>query len=213
MKLTKFILSSAFTVLTILNLSAQDSEEYIEFNDSENVLHGVYLGLYFGYGEIDNKGTFFGGAKIAYVANKQFEVGFAGVGFYSEQNSNGPLENNDVFGGYGGLHLEPIFFGKKKVSMSIPVLIGGGAVGHSNENLNDIIEWGHGHVEEWDAFFIIEPGLSIQYSISRYVQLEMGATYRISSNVDLYPGSITNINGISGNVGVKFGVFNMGRNK
>lgn len=212
MKLLNITLSLVLTLMT-LKFNAQETEDSIEFDDSKNVVHGVYLGLNFGYGEIDSKGTYLGGAKIAYVANKQFEIGFAGVGFYSEQKNNGLLENYDVFGGYGGMHLEPIFFGKNKVSISVPLLIGGGAIGHVNEDLDDIIEWGHGHLEEWDSFFIVESGLSLQYNISRYVQIELGAKYRMSSDVDLYPRSIKNISGFSGDIGVKFGVFNMGRKK
>jgi hypothetical protein len=172
----------------------------------------VYLGLNFGYGEIDGKSTYFAGGKIAYVANQQFEVGFSGVGFYSDQNHNGPLDNNDIFGGYGGLHIEPIFFGKSKFSMSIPVLVGGGAVAFSNTDFDDFFEHDHGHIEDWDPFFIVEPGLSVQYNISRYLQFELGAKYRITSNIDLFPSHINNLNGFSVGLGIKVGVFNMGRN-
>jgi hypothetical protein len=43
--------------------------------------------------------------------------------------------------------------------------------------------------------------------------LEAGVKYRFSSDVNLYPGSIKNINGFSGGIGMKFGVFNMRRDK
>jgi hypothetical protein len=209
---------SILCLLVAFNLKAQETSttqesnsNYIEFNDSKNIVHGVYLGLTFYYGEIDGKSTYLGGAKIAYVANQKFEVGVAGVGFYSDQNSNGPLENNDVFGGYGGLHLEPIFFGNSSFSLSIPMLIGGGAVGHSNENWDDVIDGNEIYVEDWDPFFVFEPGVSLQYNISSYLQFEMGVKYRLTSDVDLYPGSIENVNGFSGGLGIKIGVFNLGK--
>lgn len=212
MKQLKYIIT-AFIAFATIQLNAQENENYIEFNDSQNVVNGVYLGLNFGYGEMDGKSTYFGGAKIAYVANQRFEVGFSGVGFYSEQNTNGALKNNDVFGGYGGLHLEPIFFGPKKWSMSIPMLVGGGAIAYANKDLEDIIDEGNGKIEEWEPFFVFEPGVSIQYNISSYLQFEMGVKYRISSEFDLFPEGITNINGFTGSVGIKVGVFNMGKNK
>jgi len=212
MKQLKYIIISCIALIT-LKLNAQENENYIQFNDSQNVVNGVYLGLNFGYGEMDGKSTYFGGAKIAYVANKQFEIGFSGVGFYSDQNSNGVLANNDVFGGYGGLHLEPIFFGPKKWSMSIPMLVGGGAIAYANKDLDDIIDDGNGKIEEWEPFFVFEPGVSIQYNISSYLQFEMGVKYRLSSEFDLFPEGINNINGFTGSIGLKVGVFNLGKNK
>ena len=58
------------------NLSAQESDEFIEFNDRKNTVHGIYLGLGFQYGEINKVDTYLMNLKIAYVANRQFEVGF-----------------------------------------------------------------------------------------------------------------------------------------
>jgi len=212
MKHLKYILISAIAFYT-LNINAQEtnSDDYIEFDDSKNVVHGVYLGLNFSYGTIDSKSTYFGGAKIAYVANQQFEIGFAGVGFYSDQNENGPLDNNDLAGGYGGLHLEPIFFGKSMFSLAVPILIGGGAVGIATNDYDFGGDWEWEDSDNWEPVFVFEPGLSLQYNISRYLQVELGAKYRWSSAIDLYPGSVKNINGFSAGIGVKVGVFNMGR--
>lgn len=217
-KITYSILLSF--ILISLNLQAQETlntsdtnSNYIEFNDRKNIVNGVYLGFTFYYGEIDGKSSYMGGAKIAFVANQKFEVGVAGVGFYSDQNSNGPLEDNDVFGGYGGFHLEPIFFGNSTFSLSVPMLIGGGAVGHSFEDWNDVIDGNKIYVEDWDPFFVFEPGVSLQYNISSYLQFEMGVKYRLTSEVNLYPGSIENVNGFSGGIGIKFGVFNLGKKR
>ncbi len=212
MKRFKYTLICCITIFTT-QIFAQENENYIQFDDSQNVVNGVYLGLNFGYGEMDGKSTYFGGAKIAYVANKQFEVGFSGVGFYSEQNSNGSLISNDVFGGYGGLHLEPIFFGPSKFSLSFPMLVGGGAIAYANKDLDDIIDDGNGEIEEWEPFFVFEPGVSVQYNISRYLQFEMGIKYRMSSEFELFPEGVQNINGGTGGIGLKVGIFNMGRNK
>jgi hypothetical protein len=197
-------------VLTIFvsgfHLKAQNSEDYIEFDDRKNVVHGVYLGLNFLYGEIDGESAYMGGAKVAYVANQKFEVGFAGVGFYTEQSSEGPVDSHDVYGGYGGLHLEPIFFGDSMFSVSIPMLIGGGAAGHSSD-FDDY------YVENWDPFFVFEPGVSLLYNVSSYLQFEIGVKYRWTSDIDLYPDGPENLNGFSGGIGLKIGVFNLGKNK
>lgn len=189
---------------------AQESNDYVEFNDRKNVVHGVYLGIAGSYGKIDKKDTYLGSVKIAYVANQQFEVGIIGVGLYSEQNAqSSSFSYGDLVGGYGGLHLEPILFGKSQVNMSFPVLIGGGAVGYLNGDIDDPFT----DVDQWDAIFVFEPGVNVLYNISRYVQLEAGLKYRFSSSTDFQPGLVSDINGFSAGIGINVGVFNMGRNR
>ena len=204
-----------FLLFGILGFSQNQDEEYITFNDRKNVVHGVYLGLSTYFGEIDDKDTYIGGLKVAYVANRQFEVGFMANVLYSEQDVFNPRNrsNDDIIAVYGGLHLEPILFGKSKVSLSFPVLIGGGAVGYVNhdaivqEEDVDLTE------DDIDAVFILEPGMNVLFNISRYVQLEAGVRYRFTSEIELAESPLDRINGFSGGIGVKLGVFNMGRNR
>ena len=210
------VLLFLFTVPFIKAQNGENSnnDEYLEFNDRKNVVHGVYLGLTTEFGEVDGKNAYLAGLKVAYVANRQFEIGFAGKFLYSEQdifNTNTYL-TEDLIGGYGGIHLEPILFSKSKINLSFPLLIGVGAVGYVNvddnydynDNLNE---------DDFDAFFIVEPGVSLLFNINRYLQLEAGMNYRFSSGIDLNPGNLDNINGFSAGIGIKVGVFNMGRNR
>ena len=204
------LIPAYFLFLSGIVCWAQDSADYVEFNDRKNVVHGVYLGLGGYYGKIAGKDTYLGSVKIAYVANQQFEVGIIGVGLYSEQNySSSSFSVGDLVGGYGGLHLEPILFGKSKVNMSFPVLLGGGAVGFLDGDIDDPFT----DVNDWEAVFVFEPGISVLYNISRYVQLEAGLKYRFSSSINFIPEEPKNINGYSVGLGIKIGVFNMGRNR
>ena len=202
----------------ILPTLAQDtSGDYVEFNDRKNVVHGVYLGLTTHYGEIDDKDTYFTGFKVAYVANQQFEIGFIGTFFYSDQNIYRGISayDEDLIGGYGGLHLEPIFFSKNLVSLSFPVLIGAGGMGYIDDNYsnNDFDE--DEFEDNAQAFFIVEPGINALFNISRYLQLEAGVKYRISNKVNDSNNfdPVKRINGFSAGIGAKVGIFNMGRNR
>ena len=190
----------------------EEDDDYIEFNDRSNVVHGVYLGVGTYFGEIDGENTYNGSFKIAYVANREFEVGFAAVGFYSQQNiRTDAFEELDFAGGYAGLHIEPILFGRSKVNLSFPVLIGAGAVVYVEDNRRDVdIDFDR---DDWDEVFVVEPGINLLYNLSRFVQLEVGVRYRFSSKIDLEPNRIKNINGFSGGFGIKVGIFNMGRNR
>ncbi|NJB69793.1 hypothetical protein GGR42_000255 [Saonia flava] len=216
MKQSQFIIAF-LVVLSFGSIHAQEdeSEDYIEFNDRRNIVHGVYLGFSGSYGKVAGYDSGLFGIKLAYVANQQFEVGFAATAFYADQNLPNvfPDTDGDLLGAYGGLHLEPIFFGKKKVNLSFPVLLGSGIVGY----IEDIEENPDPDFDEdsdtWDIAFIVEPGVSLLYNINRYVQLELGAKYRFSNEVKLTPDSIKNINGFSAGFGIKLGVFNLGRNR
>ncbi|RDY60173.1 hypothetical protein [Flagellimonas nanhaiensis] len=188
----------------------QENDNFIEFNDRKSVVHGVYLGLTTYYGEIDGKSTYIGGMKVAYVANRQFEVGFSGVFLYSEQDNPRTL-NEDLIGGYGGLHLEPILFSKSLVNLSFPILIGAGGFGYLGNDFDDRI--GDIDEDDVDAVFVFEPGMNVLFNVSRYLQLEAGVKYRLSSRLELDGNPLRNINGFSGGVGIKVGVFNMGRNR
>ena len=204
-----------FTMCLIHTIKAQENNnDYIEFNDKKNTVHGVYLGIAGYYGTINKKDTYSASVKLAYVANKQFEVGFAAVGFYTDENGLGLSEtDNDIIGTYGGLHLEPILFSKSKLNLSFPVLIGAGAVNSLKENLNDDFEIIDDYEDDWDAVFVIEPGLAILYNINRYIQLETFIKHRFSSKLSFENTSIERINGFSGGIGIKVGVFNMGKGR
>ena len=108
------------------------------------------------------------------------------------------------------MHLEPILFGKSKVNLSFPILIGGGAVVLLDDDIDDVVI----DDDDWEPVFVVEPGINILYNINRYIQLEAGVKYRISSKVDFKPEyDLSNINGYSVGMGIKVGVFNMGKNR
>ncbi len=215
MKKQLTILLLVFMACTWSANAQDESDDYLEFNDRKNVVHGVYLGLSFRAGEIKGKDTYMSGLKIAYVANRQFEVGFEVVGFYSEQNliiANEP-SIEDIIGGYGGLHLEPILFSKSRVNLSFPVLIGAGVMGYIDADFDNNNGEPDPEIKESDAIFILEPGINMLYNVSRYIQIEVGVKYRFSSKIDLTPSPLSRINGFSAGIGIKVGVFNMGRNR
>lgn len=211
----KKIITVTFILIAFKALSAQTkASEYVQFDDRKNIVHGVYLGFNLHYGEIDKHGAVFGGFKLAYVANQQIEVGLAATGFFSEKNNDRPdLFKGDktaLMGGYAGIHIEPILFGKRFISVSFPVLVGGGVVGYSGNNFTDDYELLD---EDLDGFFIVEPGINILYNFSRFTQLETGIRYRFTSKFDLLAYDKNNLNGFSIGAGLKIGIFNMGRKK
>lgn len=209
---TVLLVMAAFNIVLA---QTKETSDYVEFDDRKNIVHGVYFGFNVHYGKIDNQDTAFGNIKLAYVANQQIEIGFAATGFFNERpNDNPTLFNGDkiaMLGGYAGLHVEPILFGKKFISVSFPLLVGGGLVGYSGNDNNE--EYDNLKEDDFDDFFIVEPGINILYNFSRFTQLETGIKYRFTSKYDLLPYKEGNLNGFSIGAGLKIGIFNMGRKK
>lgn len=213
MNQSKLILVFILMLLPV-GLLSQENEDYIEFNDRKNVVHGVYAGATTYFGEINGKNTYIMGFKLAYIANRKLEIGFAGGGLYSRNYlSEFTNENSDLLGGYGGIHIEPILFGKSKVSLGFPVFLGFGGAGFAKDDYREANHNGEPRFVDWDSFFLVEPGVNLLYNLSRYVQLEAGVKYRISTKLELNPNQIKSINGFSAGVGIKIGVFNLGRNR
>lgn len=216
----KRIITLIVIMFTCISLNAQkeESDDYIQFDDRKNVVHGVYLGINLHYARFDTPGAkdaVLANFKFAYVANQKIEIGFGVTGFFNERNNDRPdLFNGDkiaLIGGYAGIHLEPILFGKRFISVSFPVLVGGGAVGYFGNSFTD--EYENLNDEDFDEFFVVEPGINILYNFSRYTQFETGIRYRFTSQFDLSPYDTGNLNGLSLGVGLKVGIFNMGRKK
>ena len=67
--------------------------------------------------------------------------------------------------------------------------------------------------DDVDAVFVLEPGVSALFNISRFVQIEAGVKYRFSSEIELTDSPIDRINGFTSEIGIKLGIFNMGRNR
>ncbi len=211
-----------FVLLLVLlccssQLKAQEEEpkDYIEFNDRKNVVHGVYLGLTAHYGELKSIPTYGFGFKMAYVANQQFEVGIAATVLQSDQEFITVQDvDNKLIGAYVGAHLEPIFFSKKRVNLSFPLFVGVGGIGYTTPREDDFDdEFIEDEFENVNTIFVVEPGVSALFNISRYVQLEAGVKYRFTNKIDLATSPIKRLNGFSTGIGVKVGVFNMGRNR
>lgn len=193
----------------------EETENYYEFNDRNNVVHGVYLGLNGHYGQTFKEPSYGFGFKIAYVANQQFEVGMAVNVFASDQQFiTSPTVENTLTGGYIGAHLEPIFFSKKRISLSFPLFVGIGAVGYfadGDEDFDD--DFVDREFDDLNVITVLEPGVSALFNLSRYLQLEAGIKYRFTNRLNLETSPIKNLNGFSAGFGIKVGVFNMGRNR
>jgi len=171
---------------------------------------GFYIGFNTGYTQIDHLDAFTAGAGIAMIANHNLAVGFAGKGFFTEPfrtDISSDVQYNYA-GGYGGLLIEPIVMPRYPVHVSFPMLIGaGGIASNTIFGFNYPYEYTDFYLGDAEAFMVFEPGIDVEMNVARWLRFSMGGSYRITSSLDASAFKSDLMNGFSGEVSLKFGIF------
>lgn len=175
--------------------------------------HGGYGGLTAYYSRIKGQDAFSVGARFAYLMNHVFALGFTGTGFVNDIPLKNILPGEEVFlqGGYGGMLFEPVVAGRFPVHVTFPVMIGAGGIVYNKEAFFMDIGEEDGY-EDWevidsDVFFAIEPGVNLEFNITRFFRLGMEAKYRYVNGLQMINTDSKMLNGWSGGLNLKFGFF------
>jgi hypothetical protein len=183
---------------------------------------GGFGALSIGYTEINRQPSVLMGARAEWVLGHGFGVGIAGVGFASDQVTDGEYRFG-LAGGYGGLVMEPIILGWFPVHIALPVLIGAGGV--SSYAVNADYSYNENYEPEfmtYAAFFVAEVGAELEFNLVRSVRLTLFGNYRWTPDLEMrgyygipepYPDGTTYkvtpdaMTGWSAGVRFKFGSF------
>lgn len=186
-----FISILAFTVI-----KAQDSyqNDQIRTVFSGNKSNGGYGAFTMSYSNIGGYDALVTGGRGAFIFDHVLAIGLGGYGFvnnldynYHNPGSSSTNRNLSLAGGYGGLLIEPIVGGKSPVHVAFPILIGGGGV-----TLVDVYGWDYwgnpypGNEYAYDAFFVIEPAVELEFNLARFFRLAAAVSYRYTSDINLY---------------------------
>ena len=224
MKKTVILMMALLTVtmgMTQDDQSRTEQEFKTIFNGNKSnnkIVHGGYGGIMMNYTQIDNKDAFLAGIRGMWIMNHGIGIGIGGYGFANELKFYSDSDNSSDYslaGGYGGLTIEPIIMAKKPVHVSFPVLIGAGGVATIQE------QWSPYHYhddnyysEDAQAYFVIEPGVEIEFNMVKFFRLAIGGYYRYTSDVTLQAWTGTDyktinpeLSGFSVGMTLKFGKF------
>ena len=210
-------------ILTTCHLSGQeqtqDTNEIRTIFDNKAVKsNGGYGALMVNYAKIAGRDAAFMGAKGGWIINHSFTLGMGGYGFISEPKHDNNLNKDYEFaGGYGGLLIEPIVGAKSPVHVSFPILVGVGGIAYTTSYLNDNYNQYDETYEDSEAFFVIEPGIELEFNVVKFMRFALACSYRYTSDINLdYTTVESNTNAIGPvdmlhgwNVGLvfKFGKF------
>jgi len=210
------LVGTAFSQNDSLKHSRQGSEIQTLFDSDGITSHGAYLGANLYYTQIAGRNAFIGGIRTAWVVDHMFEVGLDVNAFVSEPRPDASLNNSYYLysGAYGGLLFAANIFPQKAINLSVPVSIGAGGVGYMG-NYYYFAENYDYYPESYYAYFYVQPGLELQFNMTRFFRLAVHASYRYTSNIYLeYSGGAGQIignnnlmNGFNAGVSLKIGKF------
>lgn len=178
---------------------------------SKKKSNGGYGALNVGYTQIDGKDALISGVRGAFIFDHSFAIGLGGYGFVNnfdyDHHSNNPEEKFSLAGGYGGIFIEPILWGKKPVHLSFPILIGMGGVALINNNYWDWDQYHYDSTYDDDFFFVVEPAVELEFNLARHFRLALAASYRFTSDIEMYETDEDVLNGFNFGATFKFGKF------
>lgn len=206
----KKLILTIFTLAVACFANAQDDEMQTLFKKDNSV--GIYLGFNAKPTLIQNQETMLFSSELSMVFGHNLNAGVIGAFSlnsvypnYYDQYGNPLLMEV----GYGGFKLEPVLFSKKLAHVTIPITFGGGATtlhsgnfDYSNGNWNNSYDF-----YDADFFFLAEPGINLEVNVYKHLRLDLGGSYRFTSNTYLLGSPNYSIQGFAGNIGLKFGWF------
>jgi len=223
-----FTLLFALFAFVVMNAQETGNEEmkllFQKKNKNNNrIANGGYGAITVGWSQIDNQSAIVMGARVAWVANHHFALGLAGRGFFSDFNNNATYDPSEYFlaGGYGGLLFEPIVAPMFPVHVSFPILLGIGGVTASPSGGWDNFNYSYNnYYYDNDMYFVLEPGVDIEFNIAKFFRIAVGASYRLTDGINLnykYLDEFNNeviqhidknaLNALNVDVSLKFGWF------
>jgi hypothetical protein len=216
------VLSQAFPVFAQEETKDQTQKSNDEiktlFKKSDHpTIIGYYISPEGAYTQFKGRDVFLGGLSLGVIINHFFSVGLCANGILNSRN----LWYEDVevitkqgaylYGGYGGLKFEFRVLPTLPVHLNFPILIGGGGLVYNtgmshDHNYNNYNNY-NGSTLDWDAFFVVEPGVMMELNLLKFLRLDAGISYRYTPDLDLMNTSSDLINNFNANLSLKFGKF------
>lgn len=212
MKKTFFILFLGLAYLASVGQETYENDQ-IRTVFSRNKSNGGYGAFTMSYSNIGGYDALVTGGRGAFIFDHVLAIGFGGYGFVNNLNYDYYYEqpgvtDKSLAGGYGGLFIEPIIGAKSPVHVSFPILIGGGGV--SLVDLYNEDFWGHpypGYEYDYDAYFVFEPGVELEFNLARFFRLAAAVSYRHTSKIQILNIDEDALKGFNFGLTFKFGKF------
>lgn len=182
-KIKFYFAVSIFSLLLIGKLDAQEADNTFRNIFSSNPSFGGYGMQQVGYTKINGLNTVFFRIGGAISIDKKLTIGAVLSPFFTEN----PRQNSEVETAYQGNYiaflLEPIFFSKKPIHFTVPLLIGGGGISTKRNYGGGMYtyQWN----KRWEDYLLFEPGINAEANLTKYLKIFVGLSYRMATEVSL----------------------------
>ncbi|HJT74177.1 MAG TPA: hypothetical protein VJ720_09165 [Chitinophaga sp.] len=199
-------------LFALLVLAAQQA--WAQHGSTETLFGSGKPGKIGGYGmattkftSIDDNLGVIVGAHGGVFLNKRWMLGAAGYSLVN--NISLPVVNTGAYKEYlnfwyTGLVVEYTHNSDKLVHWNVGTLLGGGGVGRRNKWHDDFDD---NDISDGSGFFIAEPFANLELNITKFLRLDVGASYRHIQGSSTVGISDSKLSGPSLQVGIKAGKF------
>ncbi|HEX2869461.1 MAG TPA: hypothetical protein VHO03_20625 [Ignavibacteriales bacterium] len=201
-------------LLIVLLLAASVFAQRKSFFEGE-MDNGGFGGPQVKFSSVKNNFGVLAGGYGGWLINHQVLIGFGGYGLANNIKANSDVQNlfnyrsqPYVNFGYGGGVLEYYFTPDELLHSSVSLLIGAGGV--SYRSANSACNWDS---DNWnddnngDVLFVLEPGISGELNVAKFMKVGFNVSYRFVNGVDTYGLKNSDFSNFSGGIALKFGVF------
>jgi len=200
-----------FATIVYLSAYSQEMNTLFSSNDKETTFGGYGAPIIRASQVNGTFGTAIGG-KGGFTINRSITFGGIGMGYVSDYAFIGDNfagnQNADLHLGMGagGIFLEYTIAMEKTVHISIPINIMAGGVIISDEKIHQTNQNVDDDIES-SAVFLLEPGINIEFNVTKYFIPTLNIGYRIAMGSSLKSLSNQDLSGFHIGLEFKFGKF------
>lgn len=153
------------------------------------------------------------GAYGGFIINRRYLFGVAGYGLVTNVQFEGVVPGQaaskqlDLQGGYGGIMIGGTIAPRELIHISIPIVLGAGSLEVVDRDFFANNPADSEFTVENSVFFVAEPGIEIEFNITKYFRLGAGMTYRYISGIELENVEDEDISGTTAMISFRFGRF------
>lgn len=175
---------SLFFIISSVGVFSQDEAEFKTIFGGRNV--GGYGSFSVGYSLIDTSHAMVFNARGGVILGHTLAMGIGGSGFVSEYQFDDRLNlKGSLSGGYGGVFMELILAGKSPIHLSIPCLVGVGGAAYTKWTSEGTNYERTNEVEDVTTFLVFEPGVELEFNMTKFFRLAGFFNYRYTTDLDL----------------------------
>ena len=153
------------------------------------------------------------GAYGGFIINRRYLFGVAGYGLVTNVAFEGTVPGQteakqlNLHGGYGGVLIGGTIAPRELIHISIPIILGAGSLEVVDKDFFINNPADSEFTVENTVFFVAEPGIEVEFNITKYFRLGAGMTYRYVSGTELENVQDEDVSGTTAMISFRFGRF------